>query len=302
VKRVYWIADGCGSKVNDIVKVMIKWIRKQADATLIIYGGDVYGSGTSKEFSKFLDQFGGQVSEVSALPGNHDWRTAKKVPGAGEIADGYETFWSAVPPPASRTMIRADQVGSARYDYFNDDVPGWRLVFVDTSAAGDDEGNWPRGIAVRVDWLAETLRGTPGRSKILFTHHSRLSCGNHGDQDRLQKLWESLFDGPEERPLVSLTVAGHDHNVSIYAPRGKQPAQTRPPATGISILVNGAGGRNHNEPEQGTPPEMSDVNNFCISRISFLDSQSADVEVLSFGTGAAVEPKVLDDLTVRIRN
>ena len=105
-------------------------------------------------------------------------------------------------------MIRTDQTGSARYDYFNDDVPGWRLIFVDTSAAGDDEGNWPRGIAPRVSWLADTLRGTPGRSKVLLTHHSRLSCGNHGDQDRLQKLWESLFDGPQERPLVSLTLGG----------------------------------------------------------------------------------------------
>ena len=302
MKRVYWIADGCGSKVNDIAKVMIKWIRKQADATLIIYGGDVYASGTGSEFNKFFDQFSRQVSEVSALPGNHDWRTAKRVEGAGEIADGYETFWSGVKPPKSRTVIRTDQSSNARYDYFNDDVPGWRLIFVDTSAAGDDEGNWPRGNTSRVSWLADTLRGTPGRSKVLFTHHSRLSCGNHGDQDRLQKLWESLFDGPQERPLVSLTLGGHDHNVSIYAPRGKQPSQTKPPADGISIMVNGAGGRNHNEPEQGTPPEKSDVDNFCLTRISFLDDRSADVEVLSFGTGSATEPDVLENLTLRIRN
>jgi hypothetical protein len=302
VKRVYWIADGCGSKVNDIAKVMIKWIRKQADAALIVYGGDVYASGTSKEFNKFLDQFSGQVAEVCGLPGNHDWRTAKKVQGAGEIADGYETFWSAVPPPASRTVIRTDQTGSARYDHFNDDVTGWRLIFVDTAAAGEDEGNWPRGITSRVTWLTDTLRGTTGRSKILFTHHSRLSCGNHGDQDRLQKLWESLFDGAEERPLVSLTLGGHDHNVSIYAPRGKQPGQIKPPAEGIWIIVNGAGGRNHNEPDHGTTPQMSDVDNFCLTRITFLDERSADVEVLSFGTGSAKEPTLLDNLTVRIRN
>jgi hypothetical protein len=299
---VYWIADGCGSKVNDIAKVMIKWIRRQADAKLIVYGGDVYNSGTGSEFNKFLDQFDRKTPEVCAIPGNHDWRTSKRVDGAGEIADGYEAFWSATPPRPSRTVVRRDQTGHARYDYFNDDVPGWRLIFVDTAAAGDDEGNWPRGIASRIPWLSDTLRATAGRSKVLFTHHSRLSCGNHGDQNRLQKLWENLFDGVDEKPLVSLTLGGHDHNVSIYMPRGKQPGQIKPAAEGIWIIVNGAGGRNHNEPDEGTPPEMSDVDNFCLTRISFLDDRSADVEVLSFGTGSVTEPTVLDNLTVRIRN
>jgi hypothetical protein len=302
MKRVYWVADGCGAKVNDIAKVMIKWIRNQADAALIVYGGDVYSSGSSQEFNKLLDQFGGEVSEVCAIPGNHDWRTAKRVDGAGEIADGYEGFWSAVPPRASRTVIRSDQTGSARYDYLNDEIPGWRLIFVDTAAARDDEGNWPRGIAARVGWLAGALRATAGRSKVLFTHHSRLSCGSHGDQGRLQKLWESLFDGAEQRPLVSLTLGGHDHNVSIYAPRGKQPGEIKPPADGIWVMVNGAGGRNHNEPDSGTPPQMSNTDDFCVTRITFLDERSADVEVLSFGTGSVKEPRLLDNLTVRIRN
>jgi hypothetical protein len=138
VTRVYWIADGCGSNVNGIGQVMINWIRQQADAALIVYDGDVYHSRATKEFKKLLDQFSGEVAEVCALPGNHDWRTSKQVHGAGEIADGYETFWSGVSPRPSRTVVRTDQTGNARYDHFNDDVPGWRLVFVDTAAAEDD--------------------------------------------------------------------------------------------------------------------------------------------------------------------
>ena len=47
---------------------------------------------------------------------------------------------------------------------------------------------------------------------------------------------------------------------------------------------------------------MSDVDNFCLTRITFLDERSADVEVLSFGTGSAEEPTLFDNLTVRIRN
>jgi hypothetical protein len=101
---------------------------------------------------------------------------------------------------------------------------------------------------------------------------------------------------------MSLTIGGHDHNVSIYTPRGKRPNQIKPRADGIWIMVNGAGGRNHNEPDHGTPPQMSDVDNFCLTRIAFLDERSADVEVLGFGTGSVTKPTLLENLTVRIRN
>jgi Calcineurin-like phosphoesterase len=190
---VYWIADGGGHKVTSALKPMMQWVRRQGDAMLIVYGGDVYGSGSSDDFQEFHKQCGHDLSGICAIPGNHDWRTSAKRAGKGTIAMGFEEFWAAA-PASKATVVRADQSGNARYDHFKDDIPGWRLICVDTADDSEDEGSWPRGDDTRAAWLASALSGTPGRSKILLTHHSRLSSGNHGDQDALQPLWESLFD------------------------------------------------------------------------------------------------------------
>jgi hypothetical protein len=49
-------------------------------------------------------------------------------------------------------------------------------------------------------------------------------------------------------------------------------------------------GKNHNDPDHGTPPKMGNALEFCLTRITFLDERSADVEVLTFGTGSVTEP------------
>ena len=64
----------------------------------------------------------------------------------------------------------------------------------------------------------------PGRAKIVFAHHSRLSCGDHGDVDDVNELWETLFDS-SGKPLAALTLCGHDHNVSVYKPRSRDVQQ-----------------------------------------------------------------------------
>ena len=298
---VYWIADGGGHKVSSALKKMMAWVRRQNDAALIVYGGDVYGSGSSDDFEEFHKQCDHDLARMCAIPGNHDWRTSTTRPGTGTIAVGFEDFWAAA-PPSKATVVRTEQSGNARYDHFKDDIPGWRLIFVDTADASEDEGAWPRNDAARTTWLAEALRGTPGRSKILFTHHSRLSCGNHGDQHNLQPLWESLFDGAAAAPLVSFTIAGHDHNISIYEPRLKTLAKAARDEDGIRVLVNGAGGRGRDSPEHGTRPEKNNEHDFCVTRMQFIDANSVDVEFWSFGMGNVADPQRLDNLTVRVRN
>ena len=40
----------------------MRWIRTQNNADLIVYGGDVYDSGTPEEFQAMLTALGGDVS------------------------------------------------------------------------------------------------------------------------------------------------------------------------------------------------------------------------------------------------
>jgi len=139
------------------------------------------------------------------------------------------------------------------------------------------------GDASRTQFLKSAL-AAPGRAKIVFAHHSRLSCGDHGDIKAVNELWKTLFDS-NGAPLAALALAGHDHNVSVYKPRTRD-VSAGPVAfsQGIHIAVNGAGGRNHDEGVNGTTPELFfDNDNYSLTRITLHDATKATVEFLDFG-------------------
>ena len=306
--KVYWFSDGAGADVDKggpdgntpIPTMMIRWIRSQP-ADLIVYGGDVYKAGTPEEFGQFFTQMDHDVSLMCAPAGNHDWKDAGDVPPKGRIPRGYEAFWSA--HPESKQPIAVALQGAARYDHFID-LDRWRLIFVDT---GDyDRNPWP-GDESRRTWLRTTLQ--PGRANILLGHHSRISCGHHGHNRKLNALWNSLFD--QSGPRVAFTLAGHDHNVNVYGPRSRtDPEGTSVPfAQGIHVLVNGAGGDGHYHCGSGITgllpgkkgDTFSDDDSYCLTRVNLIDERSADVDVISFGTQARTNPVAIPESLVRIR-
>jgi hypothetical protein len=298
VAVVYWFSDGGGVGVVKggptgkvpIPTLLVRWIRSQSP-DLIVYGGDVYRNGRPDEFAQFLKQMGGNVALMCATPGNHDWNDAGDVGDKGRIPRGYEAFWSS--HPESKQPIDGSKEGAARYDHFID-LKGWRLIFVDT---GDyNLFPWPGGDPDRKTWLQDVLK--PGRSNILFAHHSRVSCGHHGHNSKLQELWISLFDA--SGPRVACTIAGHDHNVNIYRPRSKDDPEGKSVrfSRGIHVVVNGAGGEGHylcgtglGGMLRGKPGDVfSDSDNFCITRLHLIDKRTAEVDVVSFGREAKTAP------------
>ena len=299
---VYWGSDGAGDDVGSVHAAFIKWIRGQGDADLIINGGDVYGDGTPAQFEMFRQAMQGDLSLVCETPGNHDWRTRATSPATGEIPSGYEAFWRQFPPPASRQPIDTTRRGGARYEHFID-LDGWRLIFLDTGPCEDIE-EWPSGDVSRVAWLRDALN-TPGRAKIICAHHSRLSRGKHGDIDEVETLWKTLFDATGA-PKAALTIAGHDHNVSIYNPRPPKVSDGAVAlAKGIHVMVNGAGGRGHDVGFRGTRPEVFfEEEQYCLTRMTLNAAASADIEILSFGRSktpaADITPTVVHRMTIRV--
>jgi hypothetical protein len=308
---VYWLSDGVGERVNmggangttPIPTALIRWIRTKGAPDLIIYGGDVYQSGNTKAFTEFFKQMDNDVRLMCETPGNHDWKDDPEMPLIGRIPHGYDTFWRS--HPESKQPVDTTKKGGARYEHFID-LNGWRLLFLDT---GDyTQNSWPAGDAARATWLRDNL--LPGRSNIIVGHHSRLSRGRHGDNDRLDALWRLLFDNAGV-PRAAFTIAGHDHSVSIYGPRSRDnPAGNAvTPDKGIYVFVNGAGGDGHYSQSgflglgvSGTRPDIfADDENFCITRINLIDARSADVDVLSFGTGARTDPVPFPKSLVKIR-
>lgn len=190
----------------------------------------------------------------------------------------------------------------ARYEHYLD-FNGWRFLFLDTGLCGGrcDDEKWPFGQEGQVEWLTQALQ-VHAPHNVIFAHHSRLSWGSHGDNPGLQRLWELLFDAPG-RPLVTVTIAGHDHDVSIYKPRDRQLNVPADPRDGIQIVVNGAGGNGHYKRKNGTPTDIYpkpasqvvDPTTYCITRITIDDAGQAELSVLSFGADpdSAQGPKSL---------
>jgi 3',5'-cyclic AMP phosphodiesterase CpdA len=300
---VYWSADGAGVGVRKVQNTIIRWIRAHGSPALVVNGGDVYNDGKPNEFEAFFEQMDRDVTGMCETPGNHDWRTTERSGSAGTIAAGYEAFWGRFPPPLSRQPVDTSKRGGARYEHVID-LEGWRLVFIDTGPCKNDP--WPMGDPDRIAWLRRVLTETPGRARIVFAHHSRLSNGKHGDVENVDTLWRTLFDERSGAPLAALTLAGHDHNVSVYGPRPRRNPKSGSVAfsNGIHVMVNGAGGRGHDTGFRGTRPDIFfDDDNFCLTRITLLDGRSADVEVLSFGHNdppTVTTPSVLSTLRLRL--
>jgi Calcineurin-like phosphoesterase len=303
---VYWFSDGAGVGVVNgngipMPTILTRWIRSQSPE-LVVYGGDVYRDGKPAEFEVFFNQVDRDVTRMCALPGNHDWRDAGELLPNVRIARGFEMFWRA--HPESRQPIADSENGAARYDHFID-INGWRLIFVDTGEYSNKP--WPGGDPRRPIWLQNALK--PGRANMLFAHHSRISCGNHGHNSKLQALWEALFDATG--PRVACTVGGHDHNLNFYTPRSKNDPEGTPVpfAQGIHIVVNGAGGDGHYLCGSGLlsflPGKKGDIcadaDNFCITRINLIDSQSADIDAVSFGNDGKSAATPIPESMVRIR-
>ena len=298
---IYWTADGAGTGTGRIPTLLHRWIAAQGDATLIINGGDIYEKGTDADYALFAHQMGNDLSLVCQTPGNHDWMTHTDSAQTGRIPSGYEKFWSAHAPPRSKQPIDTTKKGGARYEHFMD-IDGWRLIFLDTGISEDSA--WPGGDAGRTAWLRHAVQGKPGRAKIVFAHHSRLSYGIHGDNPGVDAVWQELFDAAGA-PLVACTIAGHDHSVSLYGPRPRShpEAGSVPFAQGIYVMVNGAGGSHLYVPDVGTKPDLLfEDNSFCITRITLENDQKARFDVLGFGkkVDAHTVPHVIGGFAVQL--
>jgi hypothetical protein len=296
---VYHTSDGGGSDGGgERAQVMHDWIRAQGNASLIVYGGDVYQTGLKKNFAKFLEQIGGDPKLYCETPGNHDWINMDGEYGPNTIPVGYENFWAQFPPPQSKQPILTGKRAGARYEHFID-INGWRMVLLDTGALEHEP--WPMGNEDRRTWLNAVLRETPGRGKIVIAHHSRLQWGRHRDAPGLDGMWKALFDD-DGTPRAAFTIGGHNHNVSVYSFRDRDLKKTDA-TRGIQLWVNGAGGVGSDDRDHGTPADLyprsknhaDDPRLYAVTRIEVHDATRATAQLLSFGAKPAAghEPKVI---------
>ena len=181
-KSVVWaVGDAAaGTLASDGVAGMIRSHRVDR----LLYLGDVYETGTAREFNANYRPLYGSLDAVTAPTiGNHEWPN---------VATGYVPYWTAAsgaPPPF----------------WYEFAVSGWQLISLNSNlpSSADQER-----------WLASLIRKTPryGNCRIAFMHHPVYSAGLHGDLEALQPLFDEL------RGQARIVLAGHDHDMQRLRP------------------------------------------------------------------------------------
>ena len=177
---VWAIGDGgTGGKPPKQVAAMVA--RDRPDR--VLYLGDVYETGTAKEFEvNFAGVYGRLVGRMWPTPGNHEW---------ARHAKGYDRFWRGVR-------------GKRLPHFYANDVGGWRLL----SANSQDPGN-----PGQLRWLREQVAGADSDCLIAFWHRPRFNAGRHGDEEAaVAPLWDAV------KGRVPIVLSGHDHNFQRFKP------------------------------------------------------------------------------------
>jgi hypothetical protein len=146
-----------------------------------LYLGDVYETGTAREFRRWYHPRLGQLARITeATIGNHEWDNR---------FEGYYPYWYGRKgrrhPPWSKT-----------------EIAGWEILNLNSQArhgAG----------SAQLRWLQSALEG-PGDCRIAFWHRPRYSEGAYGGAPDLNPFWRALSGH------ARLVLSGHDHNLQRH--------------------------------------------------------------------------------------
>ena len=212
----------CRSDGDEITASMLDNI----PGTVFTTGDNVYRDGTPEEFANCYDPtWGRHKDRTYPSPGNHDYHTAD--------AAGYFDYFGS----------RAGEPGKGYYSY---DLGTWHIIALNSNIpveAGSPQDEW-----LRADLAAHQVACT-----LAYWHHPRFSSGTvHGSSERMEPLWQALYDHGADVVLV-----GHEHNYERFVPQ--DPRGNADPTRGIRQFVIGSGGRSHYE--FGPPIANSEVRN-----------------------------------------
>ncbi|MET4128860.1 phosphodiesterase [Roseovarius sp. MBR-6] len=160
---------------------------RHRDAERVVLCGDLTHGAAPEEYARLCTALAACPLPVSLMLGNHDRRAP---------------FLAAFPEAARMETGHIQHVI---------DLPGYRLVCLDTldEAAADAHSGWL--CAARLDWLDTALREAGDRRVIVFTHHPPIETGFRG-MDRIGlRNRAALIHRLRASGRVAQVVSGHIH-------------------------------------------------------------------------------------------
>ena len=180
--RVVWAVGDAATPAPEPKTVADLIARSRVDR--LLYVGDVYETGTLREFRRWYDPLYGRLAaKTSPVVGNHEHANRRR---------GYARYWRS-------------KLGRAPAPWYVVREAGWELLGLDTELPHD-------GGSRQVRWLRRQV-SRPGTCRIAFFHRPRFSAGEeHGDQPDVAPLWDTL------RGHAVAAIGGHDHNLQRLEP------------------------------------------------------------------------------------
>jgi acid phosphatase type 7 len=157
---------------------------RRAQPDRFLYLGDVYETGTRRDFRRWYHPRFGRLARISSPTiGNHEWDNRYQ---------GYYPYWRA-------------RKGRSMRPWYKTKVAGWEILSLNSQA--------PHGsLSPEARWLESAVEG-PGNCRIAFMHRPRYSAGAYGGAPDLNPLWSRLAGH------AKIVLAGHDHNLQRHRPQ-----------------------------------------------------------------------------------
>ena len=194
-------------------------VRQLNPAALLLLGDVQYETGSTLDFQSYYEPAFGEFKSITyPVPGNHEYFT----PGAS----GYFDYFNGA-------GVDSGRVGRRGRGYYSFDLGAWHIVALNSNCneIGGCGARSPQAAWLRADLAAHRTKCT-----LAFTHSSRFSSGEHGNDDLLRDLWQILHEAG-----VDVVLSGHDHTYERFAP---QDAVGRADGKrGIRAFVVGTGGK-----------------------------------------------------------
>lgn len=182
--RVSGVYPDC--TLQRVIRAISQHLSRRAD--LLLATGDIADTGSSDAYARFLKYAQALAVPVYGLPGNHD-----------NAAVFYEVWGEHAPQWV--------------------DTPRWRIVLLDSTMAGRDEGYLGAG---RLAQLRKLLEGASGHV-LVVVHHPPV---------RVQVSWldevmlgdaDALFECLQDFGQVKAVVCGHVHQAHevLYQRKGR---------------------------------------------------------------------------------
>ena len=157
---------------------------RRGDPDRFLYLGDVYDTGTLRDFRRWYHPRFGKLARITEPTiGNHEWDNR---------FTGYYRYW------AGRKGRKQPPWSSIR-------IAGWQIINLNSQAPH-------HSASPQVRWLEQQLTGS-GDCRIAFWHRPRYSEGAYGGAPDLNPFWNRLAG------KAKVVLSGHDHNLQRHSPQ-----------------------------------------------------------------------------------